>query len=160
MANSLVCHANHVLSVAAIRKAHLSTAGPDLCNRCVRASVGGCLWVCVFMHVGGSGSLYSMCELVKGTRFLRQCCFYLLENKKRNPYYACPACKFIFVLGGRCVGAAERGVCGTLWLSVRTVWLVWWVPAIPPHPQSNQTTIIWYVHKHKHTHRHRRRDIL
>lgn len=58
MANSLVCHANHVLSVAAIRKAHLSTAGPDLCNRCVCAYVLVGVFVFVGMHVGGSESLH------------------------------------------------------------------------------------------------------
>lgn len=73
--------------------------------------VGG--FVCMCMRVGGSGSLY---ELVKGLYFLRQCCLYLKKKTTRThmrTHYACLACKFImFVqIGGRCVRAAERGVC-------------------------------------------------
>lgn len=149
MADSLVCHANHVLSVAAIRKAHLSTAGMDPCYRCVS--------FCECKHVGGSGSL-CVCEHVKGLHFLRQCCFYVFwgkkENKQTNKKIR-PVWFFEFMIvaqiWGRCVRAAEGRVpcCD---LSVGTVWLAWWVLAIPSHPQSNQTTIIWDTqtwHKHR-----------
>lgn len=110
VANSLVCHANHVLSVAAIRKAHLSTAGPDPCNRCVCVLVGA--FVC--MRVGGSGSL-CVCELVKGLYFLRQCCLYLKKTKNNKKTHITPGWLFKFAtfvrIAGRRVRAAERGVC-------------------------------------------------
>lgn len=77
MANSLVCHANHVLSVAAIRKLHLSTAGPDPCNRCVRVGVGEYLCVCECEWVVQG---VCVCEPVKGLDFFEQCCLYLLQK--------------------------------------------------------------------------------
>lgn len=94
--------------------------------------------------VGGSGSLYSMCEPVKGMRFLRQCCFYLSEEKtKRNPHYACPACKFFFC-SRRCM--CRRCWEGRMWHAVIVCenCLISLMSASdpPPHPQSNQTTII------------------
>jgi len=59
------------MSVAAIRKAHLSTAGPHPRNRCVCV----CVCVLVHMHVGGSGSL-CVCVCVP-VFLLIQCGFYI-----------------------------------------------------------------------------------
>lgn len=98
VANSLACHANHVLSAAAIRKAHLSTAGPDPCNRCVRVCVSGCHSV----HVHACGWF---------TEFI---CVRLSNPciSSDNTVFLLNFCEFIiFVqIGGRCAWTAERGI--------------------------------------------------
>lgn len=103
VANSLVCHANHVLSVAAIRKAHLSTAGSDPCNRCVCLCVSVCMWAVQGAYV--CENLWKACISSDNVAFM------IWGKKQKIRLSSFLNSGLVVEIGGRCVRATERGVC-------------------------------------------------